>query len=290
MRRTFLPVDIVIAAYFAIMTTVVVVFWGRIERPLFYVALHALVVGLVALAAVAHRRFDRPFWRLVHYWMIAVVVLASFREIHFLVPEVHPFRDRAYDLALRAHDVRYFGDVDGFFRSIAHPLAADILSLCYWTYFPMPILLGVAVYRRGDLAAFRETATVLFVGWYLSYFGYFLVPAVGPHLVVEGARAPELSGWLWADALHRLLLTLELETPDAFPSGHTLVTILTLLLAWRHARRVFWTILPFSSGLVLATMYLRYHYVVDVVAGVLLVPVSLALGSWIDRAWTKAKA
>jgi len=59
--------------------------------------------------------------------------------------------------------------------------------------------------------------------------------------------------------------------------------MLVLFLSWRLHRRVFWGLLPFAIGLILGTMYLRYHYVVDVLAAVLLVPVSLVSGRWLHR-------
>ena len=54
--------------------------------------------------------------------------------------------------------------------------------------------------------------------------------------------------------------------------------MLVLILSWRLHRRVFWWLLPFASGLVLATMYLRYHYVVDVLVSILLLVPCVALG------------
>jgi len=54
--------------------------------------------------------------------------------------------------------------------------------------------------------------------------------------------------------------------------------MLVVVLAWRLHRRVFWWLLPFATGLFIATMYLRYHYVVDVLVSVLLLVPCVALG------------
>lgn len=285
MRRLLFPADLIVIGYYAIVTGIVLAFWGRIAVPGTYLGLHGLVVGAVLLMAWGHRRFGSRPWALCHSWVIVPVILAAFRELHYLIPEVHPFSDHRYDTDLAELDRMYLGDVSGYFRSIASPWVADLLMVCYCSYFVMPVALGITVSLRGQGAAFREIAAVLLVGWFLSYLGYFLVPALGPHLAGEGARAPELAGVLWAEAIYRTLIALELEMPDAFPSGHTLVAVLTLGLAWRHARGIFWVLLPFGAGLVLATLYLRYHYVVDVLAALALAPLAWAIGCWIDREW-----
>lgn len=56
----------------------------------------------------------------------------------------------------------------------------------------------------------------------------------------------------------------------AFPSSHAALTVLNLLLAARWERRVFWVTLVPSLGLLVATVYGRYHYALDTIAGTLL--------------------
>jgi membrane-associated phospholipid phosphatase len=40
--------------------------------------------------------------------------------------------------------------------------------------------------------------------------------------------------------------------------------------AFRHTRRLFWVLAPFVLCIPFACVYLRYHYVVDILAGLLL--------------------
>jgi hypothetical protein len=52
--------------------------------------------------------------------------------------------------------------------------------------------------------------------------------------------------------------------------------MLTVALAYRFERRLFWRLLPISIGLIFSTVYLRYHYVMDLAAGALLAGFILA--------------
>ena len=72
----------------------------------------------------------------------------------------------------------------------------------------------------------------------------------------------------------------------AFPSLHAAVSLLTLTYAWRYLR---WYVLPLGivvTGLITSTVYLRHHYVVDLLAGALLVPWVLFAAPRFERWWT----
>ena len=61
------------------------------------------------------------------------------------------------------------------------------------------------------------------------------------------------------------------ERPTAaFPSSHIGVTVVVLLLAW-HSRNkwLFWTFVPFFVLMFAATVYIRAHYLIDAIAGLI---------------------
>jgi membrane-associated phospholipid phosphatase len=53
----------------------------------------------------------------------------------------------------------------------------------------------------------------------------------------------------------------------AFPSGHAALATLALLLSWKWMRGLFWITLVPTFGLLIATVYCRYHYALDTLAG-----------------------
>ena len=87
-------------------------------------------------------------------------------------------------------------------------------------------------------------------------------------------------------AISQKLNELEHTKDDAFPSGHTMITVFCLLVAYRESRRLFRAWLPIAILLIVSTMYCRFHYVVDVIAGLSLAFVALPVG---DRlyAWMR---
>jgi membrane-associated phospholipid phosphatase len=119
---------------------------------------------------------------------------------------------------------------------------------------------------------------------YISYVGYFLVPAAGPNIHnVLGPLKPvpievmslyrfasDLPGVWLTGPLRSWMFDVELTKKDCFPSGHVAVAVVCWAIARRVDRRFAPLFAVLAVGVTLSTVYLRYHYVVDVVAGAVL--------------------
>jgi membrane-associated phospholipid phosphatase len=153
------------------------------------------------------------------------------------------------------------------------PALLEVLTVCYALYYFHPIVLGALLWRddlRQKTRGTRFPAYVfsMLLVFYVSYAGYFLVPAIGPRFTVPHA-GPLPRGSI-AQAIDGTLDSLETSRRNCFPSGHTMVTLAVLVEAARRSRRTLLGFFPFALGLVLATVAGRYHYVVDVLAGIVL--------------------
>ena len=74
---------------------------------------------------------------------------------------------------------------------------------------------------------------------------------------------------------------------DCMPSGHTMMSVLGILLAWRYRSRWRWFITIGGISVVISTIYLRYHYMVDLMAGLTLAFVVYWLHPLLVRLWQK---
>ena len=106
---------------------------------------------------------------------------------------------------------------------------------------------------------------------FIGYLGYLFLPAVGPYAhLPAGTFGGALDGDFIGALIGRLTAAGGHFPRDAFPSLHTANAVTVVLVLCRHERRLLPLYLPFVATLIAATMYLRFHYAVDVLAGALL--------------------
>jgi membrane-associated phospholipid phosphatase len=63
----------------------------------------------------------------------------------------------------------------------------------------------------------------------------------------------------------------------AFPSSHIGLTIITMFVLFRNARKYFYIILPVAIILAASTIYIKAHYLIDVIAAFFIAPIILIL-------------
>jgi membrane-associated phospholipid phosphatase len=77
--------------------------------------------------------------------------------------------------------------------------------------------------------------------------------------------------------------TLEGAQYDCFPSGHVAVVLVGCWLARWISPRVLYIFAAFAACITFSTIYLRYHYVIDVIVGMALASVVIAVTPLVYR-------
>jgi membrane-associated phospholipid phosphatase len=147
------------------------------------------------------------------------------------------------------------------------PWFTDLMSLAYISYYFLPVVLVVTLYLKDRLEEFNTLVFILAFGYYISFIGYILFPAIGPRYTLTPLQSVPLEGSLITDFVRDILNTLEHNKRDCMPSGHTQIALMVLCLASRYEKFLFYIFFPIICGLILSTVYLRYHYVIDLFVG-----------------------
>jgi membrane-associated phospholipid phosphatase len=228
--------------------------------------LHAtLLAAVFAVRQVAkHRSAAKArFWR----GALALVGLpAVFSAMAWLLPRVYPepweYVWLQWDRVMFGTDIAVLAD-----RWLAPP-CVELLQVVYASFYFIPIAAVLSAWWRCGWAVFDRAMFIVVAGFLASYLGYVLVPTLSPALVLAHAAEPQ---GLWLTPFLRHAIDAgECNPHNCFPSGHTMLTIVSLIVAWRWNRRWFWGLLPVGLLLIASTVLLRYHWATDVVAGALL--------------------
>ncbi len=259
----FWPVDKVILAYFAAMCAVEICCFSQIPEAAWLIALH----GIGAILIVAATRYNgRAVWVFRHWYPIPFVA-CCYREMAILIVAL---RHARYDQALADLDFAFWhANPSVWLERIYSPALSEYLQIIYTLFIPVVLFVPWLVWHRKKYTEFRYMAFLLALGFLASYLGYPLVPARGPrYSLAQFQHAPLQGLWLF-DWMQTTLNRLEREHYDCFPSGHTELTVLAFWLGRSVSKRLFRMYFLYTLSIVFATVYLRYHYTVDLLAGVL---------------------
>jgi membrane-associated phospholipid phosphatase len=280
------PADTVTIAFLSFLIALTGTFYPGVPKAPFLIALYAsLIVSQIILAKFRDSgRFVQFFYDLV---FPTICILLIFDSLEWVVHYVNP---ADIDPTLIRLDYMIFGGHPTvMLEKIMNPYLTDMLELAYSTYYFIPLSFGMLLLLKNRRAEFNKSIFMILFCFYLSYLGYILFPALGPRFYLKNLQTTELHGAFFAEPMMDLLNRLEGIKRDAFPSGHTGVTLIVLYLAYQYNRKFFWIALPVVSALIFATVYCRYHYVVDVIAGFALTLITIILGEWYYRRWLKGQ-
>lgn len=251
----------------------------RAPEPLpLLLGLGAIAGGVTLVATVAHRSSALTA---THDFLPIITTVAIFELLGRIIPAVHPAR---WDPTFAVLDERWFGDLRvAWVGLLGRPSwLTDLASAAYVAYYPLPVVIGVVLYRRRTPDVFARYVFTVVASFYASYTGYLLFPTLGPRT----DDVALLGGGALSEAVRTFVRLAEGNPLDAFPSGHTAVSLICLRLGWYHLPAWRIPLVVLVAGIVFATVYLSYHYVVDLVAGVLLAAAVSALLPP-DRRWSR---
>lgn len=248
-----------------------------------------IIIGIfITVNLYENRNSQKPVTKLIRYWYPLFMVLFTFKEIYFIMVTLEPF---LHDELLIKIDYLIFGcnPTDALY-TIATPALTEFLQIIYSIFYLMPVIFGIELYLKSRFKEYRMYMFAVMLGFFLSFIGYLLVPAVGPRFTLHNFLNInfELPGVFLTNLLRDIInygesIHINTANPaaiaqrDAFPSGHTIIILVITYLSYRYKTRSFYFYLPYSFLMIFSTVYLRYHYVIDLIAGFVIAMITILI-------------
>ncbi|AFZ71868.1 phosphatase PAP2 family protein [Natronobacterium gregoryi] len=165
------------------------------------------------------------------------------------------------------------------FQSVASPeLTAYFSAIYVYGYAFLLIFPGIAYFALSNTIYFRQLLAAYSLNYTIGLVFYLVVIALGPRNVMPDL----LAGTMVYDAspeYHHFTRQLNSST-NVFPSLHTSLSVTVAIFAYRTREQYpRWTpvAVVIALSVVISTMYLGFHWVIDVVAGIALAAGCVAL-------------
>jgi len=260
-ERRLWAVDKVILAYVVFTNVLLAGWWRAIPDAAPLAAAHLAGVALLLIEIKAPNRTSWYF----RCWYPLPYVAACYKEMALLIPAI---RHSDADRWLSGLDFRLWGVHPSIWlERIYNPALTEYLQTVYTLFVPAVLLVAFLLWRGRRYGEFQYYAFLIALGFLASYAGYLVVPARGPRYLLKPLEHLPLRGlWLFQN-MQQTLDKLESAHYDCFPSGHTELTILACWMSRLVSNRLFWAYFCYTLSIIFATVYLRYHYTVDLLAG-----------------------
>jgi len=241
------------------------------SNALLYLALIAFNIAVIWFC----RARDAPLARRAGLLFYPVAMNVVFTDMKVAIPKIHPAK---VDSLLQSVDTHLVGtNLSLRLQPLVHPLVTELFSGCYFLFF-LYLLFSLVYYFVGELAVLRKFVVGLFTIYGIGFLGYSFLPASGPcHAMAEEFKVP-LEGW-WLTRLNDAVVARGSNGVDVFPSLHCAISTFFLFFDRRHRPWRFKLYLVPCVGLWLSTIYLRYHYFIDVLCGFALAAFALWLAN-----------
>ena len=189
-------------------------------------------------------------------------------------------------------------------RALPYLPISEAFYAAYFSYYLMIGGIGLALYLRDRRQFFHFVSVVSFV-FYVCYLVYIFVPVIGPPVFFERIYGYSLPPDLQALAstagfpaviqrglFFRLMkwIYAAFESPGAaIPSSHVAVAVCTVFFSFHYLRAIRWPHLILAVLLCFSTVYCRYHYACDVLAGILTAAILIPMGNRLFFKFTRPR-
>jgi len=258
-KKYLLPVEIATIAYILVTAIYLAVF----KAPMIHFGIRISVTVLMLLLAGLHNVNRNPVVELIRYFL-------PFALLSYWYPETYYFNSFIFD-NLDHHFVKVdqllFGCQPSleFSKCIPWGWFSELMYFGYFSYYF--IFFGTAFWCYLLRKELMNKAIFIFVcSFYLFYIVFAILPVMGPQFYFIPPLNEVPDGFLFCK-LQRFLQYIGEKPTGAFPSSHVGISFTVVIFAAQHCRILLKYILPLFMILILATVYIKAHYLIDVIGG-----------------------
>ena len=173
-------------------------------------------------------------------------------------------------------------------QKFIRPWLTEWLMFCYVFYVPVYPILSLIIYRRHGEEKNENYLFYIALAIVFCTLGFLAFPVAGPLRHIGDLYTQPLRGYLFTGVSE--LIRERVHTPGGtIPSIHCAAATIMWWTAYRYSRPAFFVLAPVILSLYISTVYGRFHYAFDVVAGILAAFLMMALGPVLIKAWNRFK-
>lgn len=262
----YLLVDKATLIYMAALSLLILIFHANLPNWATYIGFNlGICVAVILIANALNHKTSRWIFSIRHWYPLLFFILL-YEETRHLVHLIFP---QSFDPLINRLELALFGIYPTVWTQKFICLgASEYLMFSYCFYYFLLVVLGVGLFFSKKIKEFDDLLLTSAVAYYISYMGFILFPVEGPRFALWAHHQVEINGGFFTSLAQGLIDVAGIHG-GAMPSSHVAVALVVLVYARRHHRLLYYLLSPLVASLLISTVYGRFHYISDVVAGLL---------------------
>lgn len=274
--------EFVIAGFFGYTTVLAAVLPISAVMRSRVVLTNASIAAAYVLLHALRLRWKADWTTFLRDLLPLALMLVAYKEMGWFAPATHSYTLEASWIGADKQLLNHFGLKAAI--ELLGPVLPSLLEICYSLVYALPLFCVAMLYVNGRAHRCDELLTIYLLGLFLSYVQFPFWPSEPPRTVFAGEDLPTIMtvfrrfnlGLLGSQGIHT----------SVFPSAHVsgaFAGAFALFGLLAHRRWIAWGTLAYAILVSIATVYGRYHYAADAVAGLGVAIVAYFLGRAILR-------
>lgn len=168
-----------------------------------------------------------------------------------------------------------------FSAFFSYKLLSEIMYFGYFSFYLLIASFTLYMFLKKK-EHFNKTVFQISASLYLFYLIFCFIPSAGPQFYFLFPDNALPQGYLFEHIMHFIQRMAEQPT-GAFPSSHVGVALIILILSRKMAPVFFKFTWPFVFILILSTVFIKAHYAIDILGGIIIAPLILYLSDLLYR-------
>jgi len=271
-------VDILFFTYL-LFSTLFLVLNRQAEHQLNLLLVHfAIAITVIALITLHFER-PHPLTRLLRNTYPLVLSPYFYSEtVHY-----NKLLFNNIDPALKKIEAIIFGMQPSikFSEYIPYRTFSELMYLGYFSFYVL-ILIFILYLFFHRKEYFNKAVFQLSASLYIFYSIFIIIPSAGPQFYFSSPDNILPQAYVFDHIMHFIQGIAEQPT-GAFPSSHVGISLIILMISKKTAPVFFNIAWPFVLLLILSTVYIKAHYAIDIIGGLLIAPFILYLTNILYR-------
>ena len=262
-------VDFTTIAYLLITTILVLSFFYNIKNPIYHIFMRIGFFSILLTSIIIRENYKHQLVKLFS----SLVPLAFLGYFYNETADFNHLFFNNFDGTISKLELDIFGYQPSveFSARLNCLWLSELMNFGYFSYYL--IIFGIPVlfyYKKPEY--FQKLLFVLLTSFYLYYLLFIIVPVIGPQFYFEGDLAVFTPQGPFGYLIKFIQETGEVPT-GAFPSSHVGISILLGYYVFKYFREYFLAIFLIITILIFSTVYIKAHYVLDVIVAFIVTPI-----------------